>query len=663
MIQIIGTSGTSEYRAAEKIKRAFEDFLGENNVRRSDIRIVVSAKTYGEKRQDIDLVVAGKLATAVGIPRSSVVTQEALLLSFFLTIEVKDHPPNKLSFSGPKVFVNYKERREDASEQAEEQKYSAKNYIGKHGLDAPYIVSILLLNNCPNDHLPKSRHNILAGDFTAQELIEIIYMANERRLSPSYKLIQAFSQRNSSDYLGVVNLFTAKLEATQLDRKRIEVITRRNFSQKYANENLGKQLLVISGAGGTGKTVTLLQLAHFVYQERNAKALILTYNLALVSDIRRLMALMGMSEDIATSRVAISTVHSFMYKVLDSAGMNPGADHQFLNRYSELKAELIEMMGAINKTDVELWDYVFIDEGQDWPEDERDIIFGLYGLPNIVVAEGRAQLVRSQSLCDWTTYKRIQVKSGYTKFTKSLRMKHDQCVYVTKVLDALDISDWKIEPNLEIFGGSVIVIIGDMTVEHDLINELIEAAKRDGNHEIDLFFCVPPSFVSKRQIDRVNIFGKMETITQKFTPFADTLRGWGYSVWDGVDDEERQSFPTKIDQLRLVQYDSCRGLEGWTVVNFAIDELYDYKKEKYEPSDSEKADFLYDHSFAADRFAKKWLAIPMTRAIDTLVLNIKNPNHWLARSLKDTAQGSSAVRIIECHSNSSNSNDGFREER
>ena len=648
MIQIIGTSGTSEYRAAEKIKRAFEDFLGDSGVRRSDIRIVVSAKTYGEKRQDIDLIVAGKLATAVPIPKSSVVKLDALLLSFFLTIEVKDHPPNKLSFSGPKVFVTYKERREDASEQAEDQKYSAKNYIEKHGLDAPYIVSILLLNNCPNELLPKSRHNILSGDFNAQELLEIIYIAYERRLAPDRKLIQAFTQRYASDYLGVVNVFTEKLEATQLDRKRIEVITRNNFDdKKYASE-LGKQLLVISGAGGTGKTVTLLQLAHYVYQERNAKALILTYNLALVSDIRRLMALMGMSEDIATSKVAISTVHSFMYKVLDSVGMNPGANDQFLRKYTELKAELLEMMGAINKSDVELWDYVFIDEGQDWPEDERDIIFGLYGIPNIVVAEGRAQLVRSQSICDWTTYQSIRVKSGYAKFIKSLRMKHDQCIFVSKVFEELEISDWKIEPNLDIFGGSVIVVIGDMTVQQDLISELINAAKRDGNHEVDLFFCVPPSFVSKREIKRVNRFGNDETISQKFTPLADTIRSWGYSVWDGVDKEERQSFPTKIDQLRLVQYDSCRGLEGWTVVNFAIDELYDYKKEEYQPTASEKSDFLYDHNIAADRFAKKWLAIPMTRAIDTLVLNVRNPNHWLAQSLKAMSHGSSAVRVIEC---------------
>lgn len=647
MIQIIGTFGTSEYGAAEKVKRAFESILGQSAAQRSDIRIVVSAKTYGEKRQDIDLIVVGKLATALPIPKSSVTRLDALLLSFFLTIEVKDHPPNKLTFSGPKVFVKYKERKEDASEQAEEQKYSVKNYIEKHGLDAPYIISILLLNNCPREILPKSRHNILPGDFTAQELLEIIYTSNERRLSPDRKLIQAFSQRYASNYIDVVNLFTEKLEATQLDRKRIEVITKHNFDQKYATD-VGKQLLVISGAGGTGKTVTLLQLAHYVYQERNAKVLILTYNLALVSDIRRLMSLMGMSEDIATAKVAISTVHSFMYKILDSVGMNPGANNQFLDRYSQLKIELLEVMGAIDKSDVEPWDYVFVDEGQDWPEDERDIIFGLYGIPNVVVAEGRAQLVRSQSVCDWTTYQSIRVKSGYTRFSKSLRMKHDQCLFVTKLFEQLEISDWKIEPNLEIFGGSVIVVIGDMTNERDLISELIESAKRDGNQEVDLFFCVPPSFVNKREVHRINNFGKSEVITQKFTPLAATIQDWGYSVWDGADEEERQTFPTKPNQLRLVQYDSCRGLEGWTVINFAIDELYDHKKEMYKPTDIEKSDFLYDHDVAADRFAKKWLAIPMTRAIDTLVLNVRNPHHWLAQSLKFAAQGSSTVRVIHC---------------
>lgn len=647
MIKLIGVEGSPEYTAGEKIRSAFEEFLGPKNSRESDIRIVVSAKTYGEKRQDIDLIVAGFLYTRVEIPRSDVVEAQAFLKSFFLTIEVKNHRFDKIEFNGPKVFVRYKDRREDASEQAEDQKYSAKQYIAKHRLDPPYIISILLLENLPRNSLPPVRHNILGGDFSIQDILEIIYTSQSHRLANGNKLLQAFRQDDASAYLRVVDLFTKKLELTQLDRKRIEVITKRNFDQKFARENLGKQLLVIAGAGGTGKTVTLLQLAHYVYQEFNAKALILTYNLALVSDIRRLMALMGMSDDIATARVAVSTVHSFMYKILDRAGMEPGEDDQFFARYSELKAGLLSMIGALDKSDIEPWDYVFIDEGQDWPEDERDIIFSLYGIPNVVVAEGRSQLVRSRALCDWTTFQRLQLKAGYTTYTKSLRMKHDQCKYVLKVITALDLADWKIVPNLDIFGGRVIIAIGDLTADREFVDSIVSAAKRDGNHEVDLFFCVPPSFVEERSVKRLNKFtGRESFVRQKYCPLADSLREYEYAVWDGVDEEERQSFPQSINQLRVVQYDSCRGLEGWAVVNFALDELYDYKKASFEPTAEEKSDFLFDHDAAADRHAKKWLAIPMTRAIDTLVLNVQDPNHWLAEVLLTAADASPSVEVV-----------------
>ncbi|NWF48133.1 AAA family ATPase [Hydrogenophaga sp. D2P1] len=649
MIKIIGAEGSDEYAAAEKVKEEFEKFLDPINCRKSDIRIVVSAKTYGEKRQDIDLVVAGFLSTRVEIPKSRTVTSQVFVKSFFLTIEVKNHRFNSIQFSGPKVFVRYKDRREDASEQAEEQKYSALEYIRKHRIEVPYILSILMLNNVPKSHLPSQRHNIIAGDFDLQDILEIIYIAQERRLSSGNKVFQAFRQDEASAYLQVVDLFCKKLELTQLDRKRIEITTKKSFDQKFARENLGKQLLVIRGAGGTGKTVTLLQLAQYVYQELNAKALILTYNLALVSDIRRLMALIGMSDDIATAKVAVSTVHSFVYKILDIAGMAPGKDNQFLHNYADLKASLLSAIGAMDKSELEPWDYIFIDEGQDWPEDERDIVFNLYGIPNVVVAEGRSQLVRSRSLCDWTTFRSLPLKYESVTYTRSLRMKHDQCKYVIKLIDALGLTDWKISPNVEIFGGRVIIAIGDLSVDQKLIDSVISSAKRDGNKEVDLFVCVPPSFVEKRSIRRLNRFnGREELFVEKFSPLGDTLRDYGYAVWDGVDEEERQSFPTNVHQLRLVQYDSCRGLEGWAVINFAIDELYDYKKENFEPTPLEKSDFLFDHDASADNFAKKWLAIPMTRAIDTLVLNVKDPSHWLVDVLIAAADGSPAVEVVRC---------------
>lgn len=641
MIEIIGSHGTPEYLAAIKFKAAFEELFGDELIRRSRIKIVVSAKTYGERRQDIDLVIVGKLATTFLLPKSDKIRESIFLLSFFLTVEVKDHPPEKLQFRGPKVFVKYKDRIEDASEQAEQQKYSAKSYIFKHKIAPPFITSLIFLTNCPSELLPQCRSNILGGDFTAATLAQIFYETNEYRLKHGTALVSAFAQRGGDTYVEVANLFTKKLEATALDRKKIELITARAFDQKYATDDLGKQLLVFSGPGGTGKTVNLLQLAYFVYRNQDAKVLILTYNLALVADIRRMLAIMNMTDDVATPKVKISSVHSFFYWMMVDVEIQTRGNSRFLLDYEKLKTKLLDVLAKQNDA-LEPWDYVFVDEGQDWPIDERDILYKLYGEKNVVVADGRSQLVRSSQYCDWT--KDQKIKTRWVSLSKSLRLKHELCIFTSAVIDQLSIADWRTDPNITVHGGRVIVYIGDMTLDKIFVDSIIAAAKVDGNAEVDLCICVPPSMVEKLP-PSPEISGASSGGGKK-SSLCTTLTDWGYEVWDAVNDEMRNSYPTSVNQLRVVQYDSCRGLEGWSVINFALDELYDYKKKSYLPTDLEMKDLFFDQTEAAEKYARRWLAIPLTRAIDTLIVNIKDPCHFLAETFVRAASLSSSVQVI-----------------
>ena len=81
---------------------------------------------------------------------------------------------------------------------------------------------------------------------------------------------------------------------------------------------------------------------------------------------------------------------------------------RYLERYAELKAEFLEVIDVLDTTDVEPWDFVFIDEAQDWPDDERRIVFELYGALNTVVADGQTQLFRTHTHCDWTSGETIK---------------------------------------------------------------------------------------------------------------------------------------------------------------------------------------------------------------------------------------------------------------
>ena len=146
-------------------------------------------------------------------------------------------------------------------------------------------------------------------------------------------------------------------------------------------------------------------------------------------------------------------------------------------------------------------------------------------------------------------------------------------------------------------------------------------AKADGNHEVDLLLCVPPTWVS------YTANGKVSKVAEKY-------REWGKKVWDGVDLDVRSTFPTSLDEYRVVQYESCRGLEGWVVVNFGFDEFYDYKLSNAEIDRSE-LNLFYKEEEATIDYAKRWLMIPLTRAIDTLVIHISDKNSYIGKVLQD----------------------------
>jgi hypothetical protein len=52
------------------------------------------------------------------------------------------------------------------------------------------------------------------------------------------------------------------------------------------------------------------------------------------------------------------------------------------------------------------------------------------------------------------------------------------------------------------------------------------------------------------------------------------LQSWGYGVWNGCDEEVRRTEVPRNDEIRVVQYASMRGLEGWSTVVVTLDESY-----------------------------------------------------------------------------------------
>jgi hypothetical protein len=116
--------------------------------------------------------------------------------------------------------------------------------------------------------------------------------------------------------------------------------------------------------------------------------------------------------------------------------------------------------------------------------------------------------------------------------------------------------------------------------------------------------------------------------------FPKVLRSWGRQVWDGTTTAGRASFPQDVTEHRVVKYESCRGLEGWTVVCLDLDHFFDRQLREGLKTDR---DLLESPEEAALRFAARWCLIPFTRAIDTLVVQI-DPRSRLAERLLPLAR-------------------------
>lgn len=95
-------------------------------------------------------------------------------------------------------------------------------------------------------------------------------------------------------------------------------------------------------------------------------------------------------------------------------------------------------------------------------------------------------------------------------------------------------------------------------------------------------------------------------------------------TWDASSIDVRENFPTDREALRIVQYNSCRGLEGWTVINYGFDEFWDYKYRQRLAQPRGTDDLFVTAEEEAIEFASRWVMISLTRAMDTLVINISD---------------------------------------
>jgi len=651
MIELIGIDGSHEYAVAAKIKEAFvKQWPGieHSPATEEHIKIAANAKLSGYKVSDIDIVVGAVFNRprhfAVRRPikdreGKSVSGVKVRVQDFFAVIEVKAQDSDGITFNGDEVNVRYQGKWKSATDQNVKQLHALSQYFEHQHLDV-WVYRCVALDGI--SELPRQggvvtpEAGAVASRFTAGELLSAMAGVNgigkwrgEYQLS-SARLEVARKALEASIFLKIV--------PSQLDRARMDRIASRRDDAVRLAALLGKQRVHIRGHGGTGKTVMMMQAAHVAYEKHGRRVLVLTYNVALAADIQRLLALLGVPSSYEGGGVEVKTTISFVSTWLYRLGVIAPADFEggdFLSyeKNCEDGLELIDG-GAISADEIEHikhadleglgFDAIIVDEAQDWPQPEAKLLSALYGGEKVSIADGREQLLRGKPT-DWSKTLLPGQVADERSLSKCLRMKRNLGIFANSVARLAGLN-WEVEPNDVAAGGKVIVVQGRYAEHAKLVDQLVETAKATGNEKIDFLHCVPPGDV-------------LEADGHRASKLSAALNALGHDTWDAVDLNTRRDFPRSIEVFRLVQYDSCRGLEGWTTVLDAFCEAWSWRFERElnelsrrEPSTS------VDPVRAATLAAWRWSMIALTRPIDTLVICLSSKTGPVAEIILDAAR-------------------------
>ncbi len=641
MIRIIGGEG-SELLAGKAVQKAivelWPDVLNSSSSE-DDIIISVSTKLSGYEVSDIDVVVCGILKSGRKfIPNKVLKNQNGERLmrtpitvsNFLIAIEVKDHSETGVKFSGDNISVRYKNTGwKSATDQNVKQVHSIAQYF-KHQNLKIYVHRCVVMQGL----YQISVSGAVASGFTGKDFFSsIASVSSVRQVGRDYIFSSA---QNHEIRAALTSSIFKVILPTSLDRKRMDMITAKSNQVDELLNHVGKKMIRLRGHGGSGKTVMLIQMAWKAYQERGTRTLLLTYNIALAADIMRLLTLMRIPTDPEVGGIVVKSVMSFMLSWFRRLQFIEDDDEVNLQLYNEHCNTVLDMMrqGAISLDDVQNiissdpdkyeFDYVAVDESQDWPPGEAGLLKHIYSAEKIVLADGVDQLLRGDKL-DWETDVPPE-KILLISLKCCLRMKKNLSVFTNTVANEGEVN-WNVIPNDKAGGGRVIILKRDYSEYPSLHNELIDSAIEKGNAPLDFLFCVPSDNVIRSENNTSSKLGV-------------SLRERGSEIWDGVDEVTRKDFPRSTNQLRVVQYASVRGLEGWTVVLEHADKYWEeMRRIKLDRGlTSNEALALEDIENLSKRDAWTKLLISLTRPIDTLVITIDDVDSEFSRAIFKVAE-------------------------
>ena len=647
-----------EESAAAEIKKEFEQEFSKYPNAKGKLYILRSISIFGYKIRDIDLLLIGKFENFS--LRNKVNTKNygdicnLNINSFICNIELKDcdsilvDGKRTLWKEGTAYIYKYKKSGEkNVTDQAFDQQNEFRKYLKDTINIEPFMCNLIWFRGLSSDQLRvvrgNEKDNALAGTFSFTDLVgKLLLQMNVVRKNDAYLLDGFYG--NDKDILDLSHFLCEKREVKGLTKKKFELLSQGAIDIDKLKENVGDKLIIIPGLAGTGKTIQLMQLAfNLANPTNNKRCLLLTYNNALVSDIRRLLDFTNIPVGMDERTISIQTVDSFfillmeMFEIIKKGSLKPifkDYNHKFvdaLDRFNNMLIKDLDESGAQalkdlvdNKID---WDYILIDEGQDWPELHKNVILKLYGPKRIVVADGGPQFMMSSEKQNWKRGLGSTAFKERKEMNTNLRQKSNLVEFVNVFSRELRLG-WSIQKNNALRGGQVEIYD---SYNNKLHKEICDHCKDSGCENYDILILVPPTMVETDQNGE-----------RHFKNLSNYKKA-GIDVFDGTNTSNRHRYPTK-DMARLYQYDSCRGLESWVTVCYQFDELIKYKMNTIDEDVIRNSYQGFDINEGIKKYVYTWAIMPLTRPVDRLVITLKDSSSEIGVILKNLSKSFEMIK-------------------
>ncbi len=634
MIEIIGQEGTNEYRAAEVISKFFEEQwpnISETPPEKDLVIIRAGACISGYKRNEIDLLIVARLAEnrrirpvrAIRDRDNRIVRNSHIYIKNILAVgEEKSQSGNRIKLIGEEVTVHYKKDGwKSATQQNIEQLHSIKEYFSDHNIKG-FFSRFVYLSNISDRFGGAINPTMKSGEFFSR----LIENGNVNQWKQKFEY-SSFKEELGSAIFRLPLL--KKIVPSQLDRTRMELLAKKSVLVKDLVEAQPKSLTQLAGVGGTGKTITMLQVASQLHNKEGERSLFLTYNVTLAADVQRLLALAKIRAEDQSGGIRIQTVYSFFYTLLNRLGMDEGLpeNNNGYEDYSSYLDTLFQLLkgepGQIkelideNKYEFE-FDRVFVDEAQDWHQAEADILKLVFDDVPLYVADGRQQIVRTSQKALW--FQGIEKQNRrFVKLDKSLRQKSSIAGFIKGLSTKLD-QEWMADINYAAAGGQILLTTTDYG-KTNLHKQLLKNAREAKIDNLDWLFLVPPDVLSKNLSNNSNI--------SKF------IKDFGGEVHELFDISSKKEIEPDVNKFRVMQYDSCRGLEGWIVVLNHFDTFLKWKINSITGNDISEFDHFQELSLETQELIWNWTSMVLARVMDTLVIHLDNPVSGFGRTIID----------------------------